>query len=121
MIFEPSGIVMVSMSTCSWSTALSYEDMETITMPDGSKIIKIYPYPGAKYPSTGDPSVDKRLVDGFLGQLNQWSFGQAHRYIPRDDIEQDPATVARKLMTLTKIPTSYRVLQLSKALAGGAG
>jgi hypothetical protein len=112
---------VVRQSACSWSSSLTFKAMPTLTMQDGTKIIKMYPYPGAWHPSTGDPNVDMRLVDGFLGQLNQWSFGQAHRYIPKEDIEREPAMVARKLVELTKFQTSYRVLQLSKALAGGQG
>merc|ERR1712232_99144 len=72
-IWEPF-VEVVNKSVCSWSSSLSFEAMPTITMQDGTKIIKVYPYPGASRPSTGDPNVDKRLVDGFLGQLNQWSF-----------------------------------------------
>jgi len=60
------------------------------------------------------------LVDGFLGQINQWSFGQGHRYILEEDILRDPVIIARKLIKLTSFPTTYRVLQFSKALAGGS-
>lgn len=95
--------------------------MPTLQLPGGNRMINTYPFPGAHYPKTGDPAVDHRLVDGFLGQLNQWSFGQAHRYILQEDIEKNPAIVARKLVELTKFPTTYRVLQFSKALAGGSG
>jgi len=95
--------------------------MPTLRLPDGEEIIKIYPYPGAHYPTTGDPDVDDRLVDGFLGQLNQWSFGEAHRYILHEEIAEDPRSVAKKLIELTSFPTTYRVLQFNKALSGGSG
>jgi len=119
VVWEPF-VGMVAASACSWSSALSFVAWPTFALPDGREIIRRYPEPPAFYPNTGDPEVDRRLVGRFLGQVNQWSFGQAHRYIPRDDIEKDPPSVARKLVELTKFQTSYRVLHLSKGLAGGA-
>eukprot|EP00929_Paragymnodinium_shiwhaense_P083579 TRINITY_DN4459_c0_g1_i1.p1 TRINITY_DN4459_c0_g1~~TRINITY_DN4459_c0_g1_i1.p1 ORF type:complete len:647 (+),score=93.45 TRINITY_DN4459_c0_g1_i1:71-2011(+) len=106
---------------CVWKAPLSFEPMPTIKLAGGAEYIKIYPYPGAHYPATGDPQVDSRLVDGFLEQVNQWSFGQGHRYIPQGEIKQDPRSVAKKLIELFSYPTTYRVLQFNKALAGGSG
>merc|ERR1712137_154010 len=111
---------MGGISKCSWKAALSFSEMPLIKLATGEEYVRIYPYPGAHYPQTGDPAVDDRLVDGFLGQINQWSFGQAHRYILEEDIVRDPGTIARKLIKLTSFPTTYRVLQFSKALAGGS-
>lgn len=110
----------VSRTSCDWSGALSFQDEPRMRLANGTEVVKQYPFPGAWYPQTGDPEVDARLVDGFLGQLNQWSFGQAHRYILQEEVETDPRGVAQKLLELTKFRTSYRVLQFSKALAGAA-
>lgn len=106
---------------CSWDSRLSFVPMPTVQVDDGSDVLRLYPYPGAHYPSTGDPKVDARLVDGFLGQLNQWSFGQAARWVPLADIQEDPAGMAFKLKALGKIPLTYRVLSLNKAMAGSSG
>lgn len=106
---------------CSWDQRLSFEPMPTVQVDDGSRVLRLYPYAGARHPSTGDPAVDARLVDGFLGQVNQWSFGQAARWVPLVDVQEDPAGVASKLKALAKIPLVYQVLSLNKAMAGSSG
>jgi len=111
----------VQASSCQWSQNMTFTEMPTVTLADGRRIIHEYPYPGAHYPHTGDPQVDSRLVDGFLGQLNQFSLGQTHRYVPEAEMRSDPTGIAQKLLKLSRFSTSYRVLTLSKALAGGGG